>query len=151
MRRILVVANQTLAGEHLLEVLRERVGSGPAEFRVVVPATLPPEDHVMLVPAPGGLVSGPADIGPHEEARRLAEERLEAGLDLIRGLGCRADGEIGDPDPMHAVNEAVRGQAFDEIIISTLPSGVSRWLRADLPSRVRRKHHVPVTTVTPAD
>jgi len=69
-------------------------------------------------------------------------------LDRLRGVGATVDGTVGDPDPMKAIQELVSRRSFDEIIVSTLPSGVSRWLHQDLPHKVERKFHLPVTVVT---
>jgi hypothetical protein len=153
MTRILVVANKTLGGSHLLAAIRRRMEAGPVELDVVVPATAPANGHVHLLVGPGmvGPVSGAlrerAD-SPAEDAYALAEQRLEAELVLLGELGVRARGEVGHEDPMHAVNDAFARGGFDEVIVSTLPVGASRWLHTDLPHRIARKHHVPVETVT---
>ena len=116
MRRYLVVANQTLAGGHLLEKLRDLRGRGPCTFHVVVPAT-PPKDH--------SWTDG--------EARHTASERLDAAVATLRSEGLEVDGEVGDEHPMEAVLDVLlRGEAFDAIVLSTLPPGRSRWLRRDL-------------------
>ena len=149
MRHILVVANQTVAAHDLLSALRSRAKEGPADVWMVVPATAPRDDHVTVSAGPaGGITPGTRDSGVHPDAFAAAERRLERGLLLVRDLGLHVNGEVGDSDPMKAVDDAVARHQFDEIIISTLPHPVSRWLRADLPARVARKHDVPVTTVT---
>jgi len=129
--RYLVVANQTLGGEELLDALREKMAAGDASFHVVVPATQPLE----------GMVFSEAD------AKRLAQERLEAGLERFRRLGAEVDGEVGGEDPLGAMSDALRDHGFDEIILATLPAGLSKWLKTDLPSRVERAFELPVTHV----
>jgi hypothetical protein len=71
-------------------------------------------------------------------------------LDLrrLREIGATADGAVCDPDPMKAIEKTLAQQQFDEIILSTLPPGASRWLALDLPHRVRRKTDVPLTVLT---
>ena len=141
MRRSLVVANQTLGGDQLSEAVKERVAAGECAFYVVVPATAV-TDQVM----PYGGGSGPTRLpSAGEYARAIAEQRLAAALAAIRDAGGEADGQVGDPDPLDAVRDAIAHQQVDEIIISTLPLGLSKWLRRDLPHQVERLTGLPVT------
>lgn len=118
--RYLVVANQTLGGELLLAKIRELARAGPSAFHVVVPAT-PPSDHVWT----------------EEEAAKLATSRLDSALERMARLGLEADGEVGDGSPVLAIEDAIRDRGpFEAIVLSTLPPGLSRWLRLDLPHRV---------------
>jgi hypothetical protein len=146
--RYLLVANQTLAGDQLLDEVRRRVAAGPSSFHVIVPNTR----SVDVAPLPGGPVPpGSAHVAVEEEDRRstqIAESRLHQALHQLRAEGVQARGELGDPDPLTAIGDALRDEQFDEIIISTLPSGISRWLGMDLPKRAQRKFNLPVTTVT---
>ena len=148
MARYLVVANQTLGGEQLMEEVRRRVAAGPSSFHVIVPNTR----SVDVVPLPGGpLPPGSAHVAVEEQDRRatqIAESRLHQALSQLRAEGVEAHGELGDADPLTAIGEALEDDHFDEIIISTLPSGISRWLGMDLPKRAERRFHVPITTVT---
>jgi cell pole-organizing protein PopZ len=130
-RRYLVVANQTLGGEHLTETVRECLATGSARFHVLVPATQP-RDHA---------------VWTEGEARALADRRLEAALGRFRKLGADVGGEVGDERPLQAIADVVQEQEFDEIILSTLPPGLSRWLRQDLPHRVERQFDLPVRHV----
>jgi hypothetical protein len=149
MRQILVVANQTLGGEELLSIVRDRLGSGPAAFWVVVPATVPTDDRDMALLGPGtGAGSIVESVQHTEDPYDMAERRLQEGLAQLRELGAEADGEVGDEDPMHAIEQALKSRTFEEILISTLPTHVSRWLHTDLPSRAQRKFDLKVTTVT---
>lgn len=148
MRHILVVANQTLAAQPLLTALQERLENEPADVFVVVPMTRPKDD---LSFREGLVPSGQQRPDTGRDGYEVARRRLAQGLGMIRDLGCEVRGEVGDEDPMDAVDQVMASHQFDEVIVSTLPTGVSRWLRADLPSRVHRKHHVPVTTVTPQE
>jgi GABA permease len=150
MSRVLVVANQTLAGEELLDAIGARMAKDTCEFTLVVPATsLASRDpSTTLVPGVGvpGHTTGPQ--GDVEDAHADAQRRLEAGISAIQRLGATVDGDVGDPDPMAAIQEVLARRQFDEIILSTLPSGVSRWLRQDLPHKVERKFQLPVSVVT---
>jgi hypothetical protein len=92
----------------------------------------------------GGLPSLPAT---DEKALPAARRRLEAEVDRIRKEGVAADGEVGDSDPLRAITDLLARRQFDEIILSTLPPGLSRWLHWDLPSRVRRRFQLTVTHV----
>jgi hypothetical protein len=129
MRRYLVVANQTLAGHHLLEHVRQCLAVGPSWFFVLVPAT---PIHTQLVPA---------DI----EAHLLARRRLAGALARFRAEGASAVGAVGDPSPVRAVTDVLRQESFDEIVLSTLPPGTSRWLMEDLPARLARATGLPLT------
>lgn len=64
-------------------------------------------------------------------------------------MGAKAEGELGDPDPLQAIGEVLARERLDEVIISTLPERLSKWLHTDLPHRVQRRFGVPVTTITP--
>jgi hypothetical protein len=151
MKHYLVVANQTLGRDRLMEEVRRRIAEGPCSFYVVVPNTrqpdLVPAAVGWLVPSPGGASSSDDD---DQRATQLAQARLHQAVNQLRAEGVQAHGEIGDPDPLNAIADALAGQHFDEIIISTLPSGISRWLGMDLPHRVQQRFRVPVTTITPA-
>ena len=132
MRRYLIVANQTLLGDPLLGRVKECLAAGPCQFHVVVPAT-----H-----APGRAI--------HVESRdrSFAEQRLRDGLERFRALGAEVEGEVGDARPMDAIRDVMlHARPFDEIIDSTLPPGLSRWLRQDLPHRVQRAFGLPVSWV----
>lgn len=139
MPRILVVANLTLGGEPLLEELRRKVAGGGARIHVVVPAGASASWHA------------------NDEAtdRSAATARLQQALERYRALGAdEVTGEIGDARPVEAVGDAVRRAAddpFDEIVLSTLPAGPSKWLRIDLPHRLQRSTELPVTHVLSRD
>ena len=77
-----------------------------------------------------------------------AQARLHQALAQLRAEGVEARGDIGDADPLTAINDVLAEEQFDEIIISTLPIGISRWLGMDLPHRAERRFKLPVTTVT---
>ena len=131
MQRFLVVANQTLGGEHLIAEVRARLARGPCQFHILVPASAP-GDHATYTEG---------------EAQAVAKRNLGEALDRFRKLGAKADGEVGDEDPLGAIGDVLRDQEFDEIILSTLPPGISRWLGQDLVSRVERSFAIPVTHV----
>ncbi|HEX6230967.1 MAG TPA: hypothetical protein VF029_04590 [Actinomycetota bacterium] len=128
MGRYLVVANQTLAGEALASKIRELARREPSSFHVVVPAT-PPQDHAWT----------------EGEARATAQRRLSVALSRFRDLGLEAAGEVGDASPMLAIEDALREHGpFDAVVLSTLPPGISRWLKLDLPHRIGSVFGLPV-------
>jgi hypothetical protein len=132
MSTTLIVANQTLPSEALATEVRRRIADGARAFHVVVPAT----------PPPGGGFTWDED-----EARRAAEERLAAYIAGIVDQSAEATGEIGDRDPVAAVRDAARERDIEEIILSTLPTSASRWLRQDVPSRLKGAMTVPAEVV----
>jgi cell pole-organizing protein PopZ len=147
MGRYLVVANQTLGGADLERTIRDRVERGAAHFHIVVP-TIEPQDET-----PAWAMSGsessfvPPEYETADKARRRAQHRLNQMVDKIAAIGGKATGEVGDSDPAKAVRAALESETFEEVIISTLPARLSRWLKMDLPSRVSRMTEVPVTTI----
>ena len=156
MHHYLLVANQTLGGKELLDAIRDRIARGPAEFWVLAPATPPTQllnDFGALsgyFPIGAEMLSA-ADAEAREQGIAVAKANLDAELHRLRELGAQADGAVGDADPMKAIAKAVAQRRFDEIILSTLPPGVSRWLAMDLPHRVRRKFEVPLTVITASE
>ncbi len=154
MGRYLVVANQTLGGDQLMAEVRRRAAAGPSSFYVVVPSTPLADAGGRLADVGGaahGAVPPPSGATAAEDEHRatlVAQSRLNQALAQLRSEGLDARGDIGDPEPLTAIEDALAVQQFDEIIISTLPSGLSHWLRMDLPQRVERKFKLPVTTVT---
>jgi hypothetical protein len=129
-KRYLVVANQTLGGGHLRKRIRTSMAEGPCHFHIVVPAS-----H------PSGMT------WTQGEAQAVAERRLSAALREFRGMGAQVTGEVGDLSPVRAIADALLAAEYDEIILSTLPPGPSRWLRQDVVHRVRRTFAVPCTHI----
>lgn len=122
--RVLVVAYRTAASPQLHEVVRERVRRGTCKITLLVPRD-PVDD-------------------PETES---PEQALDHAVPLFaEAAGQEVEGVLGDPDPFVAVRDALQ-DGFDEVIVSTLPERFSRWLKRDLPTRVR-KLGVPVTVVT---
>lgn len=141
--RCLIVANQTLTSPELLDLARRRAADGPCEFHVLVPLARP--SMVMADPVMGmtsDLASDPEVLKAFEAE---AEQRLSSFLDQLSAVGLAVSGEIGTGDPVVATRQVMERSSFDEIIVSTLPSRVSRWLKLDLPSRLERAFAVPVT------
>jgi uncharacterized membrane-anchored protein len=134
--QVLLVARTTAATPALLDAVRERVARGPARFHLLIPN---PSAHAELTDA------------ERERHHTEGEHLLELALPLIdQAAGAPADGSVSSRhDPMDAIEETLREGNFDEIIVSTLPHGVSRWLHADLPSRVAHLG-LPVTTIVAA-
>ncbi|HEU4397655.1 MAG TPA: hypothetical protein VFU54_07455 [Actinomycetota bacterium] len=174
MRRYLVVANQTLGGEELANAIQERMAAGPSHFHLLVPATpagqldaeyLAGKSDKPDAAAPGteGLDRKTArqlledeleepDLAESGEdlGRRLARQRLSQEINRMRDLGASVSGEVGVADALDAVGVVLHRWEFDEVILSTLPGRRSRWLAADLPTRIRRGFKLPVTQVTGA-
>ena len=150
--RYLIVANQTLGGDALVEIVIARDRLGPATFHIVVPATPTVDDVLGAGALYGGVVGAeglavPADVDDESTSHERARRRLAAAFDRFHALGINASGEVGDPDPIIAIERALERHDADEIIVSTLPPGISRWLRLDLVQRVRRRFDLPVTHV----
>ena len=136
MRRYLVVAHQTLTSSELLEALRERVSQGPdpCTFHLLVP-----EYH-----------GGSGLTYTEGEVRAEARRRLDHARVLFESEGWSVTGEVGDANPVDAVGEVLRREgvdAFDAVIVSTLPPRISKWLRLDAPARIRRNFAIPVVHV----
>jgi hypothetical protein len=132
-RRILVVANETVGGRALLQEIERRTRGRRAAVRVIAPALVESRIKFAL-----------ADV---DEARRQARERLEASLAALRQLGIEVSGEVGDADPVLAIEDALRTFPADEVIISTHPSERSSWLEDQVVERAQRDLTVPVTHV----
>jgi hypothetical protein len=131
--RVLVVANRTAATPALIAAVKERAERGPARFMLLVPNT-------------SSGVERFAD--PEDHAETEAQNTLELALPLLEeAAGSEVTGMVGAPEPMDAIQDAVNLHGFDEIILSTLPKRVSRWLHLDLPSKLNVLG-LPVTTVT---
>ena len=137
---VLVVAHQTAANSALLEAVHERAQHGPVRFHMVVPR----QPHGMH------KVVDPQDTGEDE-----AQQVLAAALPkLSEAAGSEVTGSLGDSEPLMAIHDAVNLGDYDEIIISTLPLGISRWLKLDLISKARALGlpvtHVQAPTKAPA-
>jgi hypothetical protein len=146
-RRYLVIANQTLAEAELSEAIRQRMEAGPSSFYLLVPNT----DHGDLaarISRSAPLAAPVADATADHLATEHAQHRLGQLLDDLRTVGADAEGEVGEADPIAAVDNVLATRTFDEIILSTLPEHVSKWLRMDLPHRLHRHSGLPVTTIT---
>ncbi len=129
---VLVVANRTAESDELLAALEQRAAGGGTRFTLVVPAT------------PHG-VAWAADMHSGGEE---AQAHVDAAIDRLRAAGLDITAMIGDPDPIAAVEDALNLEGpFDGVIVATLPSHVSKWLKMDLPHRVERKTGLTVTHV----
>ena len=121
-RCVLIVANRTSSTPTLLDLVKQRAQEAPHRFTLLVPD------------APD---------------RKAADWTLESALPLLRrAAGSEVEGITGGPDPYEAIHDAVLAGSYDEIIISTLAKRSSRWLRRDLPTRVRKLVGVPVTVIS---
>jgi hypothetical protein len=130
--KVLVVANRTAESPELLDALRQRTVRGPCEFTLLVPAT------------PHGLAWA-ADPDAGQDA---AEGHRVAFVEELRGEGLDvADAKVGDPDPLGAIQDECNFNTYDELIVSTLPLHVSKWLRVDLPRKAEAATGLPTTHV----
>ena len=118
---VLVIANETVLGEHLLRRIRERAGESRASFLIISPQS-----------------------DPSEAAHPEAERRLKRAIGELRGAGIDAHGQVAHPDPFTAAMEAIREERVDEIIVSTFEPERSGWLRRDLVERLRAETRLPV-------
>lgn len=128
MRKVLVVANQTIGGSKLLETVRERAASGETSFALVVPRGRPPS---------GGIIYDDA-------VRHAAEVRLSLAKQFLAREDIRIEGEVGDEDPFTAAMDGIALYNPDEVVVSTLPRTSSGWLRRDLVERIEQASGLPV-------
>ena len=131
-KRILVVANETVAGEALRETVQEAVAGGRANVLVVCPALNSKLKHW---------------VSDEDQARAAAEERLGRSIAALEQLGIPARGEVGDADPVQAIEDALRTFGPDLIVISTHPPGRSNWLEHGVVTSARERFTVPITHV----
>jgi hypothetical protein len=131
MTHYLIVANRTLASPDLLDEVRARMRAGACDFYVIVPASHPSRTLTWLEAAD----------------RAAAQERLDVTRLELRLEGAQVDGAIGDANPLDAVADVVAERPIDHVIVSTFPARWSRWLKQDLPRKVRASFNVPVTHV----
>jgi hypothetical protein len=131
-RRILVIANETVQGGALRDRIAEKSKGFRTQVLVVTPALNSPLRHW---------------VSDEDAARADAEVRLAASLEALERLGIHAQGEVGDADPVQALDDACRTFGPDEIIISTHPEGRSHWLETGVVERARERVDVPITHV----
>jgi hypothetical protein len=131
--RVLVVANETVGGSQLLETIRERIAGRPdARVHVVCPALNSPLRHW---------------ASDEDNARQNAQDRLDESLRAMNSAGIQAAGEIGDGDPIQAIEDALRTFRPDELVVSTHPAGKSHWLERGVVDKARERFALPVTHV----
>jgi hypothetical protein len=130
--RVLVVANRTAESPELLDALRTRTVQGPCEFTLLVPST----PHGLAWAA--DMHAGGDEAERHREA--FVEELREEGLDVEAA-------RVGDPDALAAIQDECNFNRYDELIVSTLPLHISKWLKLDLPSKAQAATGLPVTHV----
>jgi hypothetical protein len=131
--RVLIVAHKTAATPGLIDAVRERARRGPATFTLLVPRAAHGLHRV---------------VDPEDQEADESQLVLNKALPVLsEAAGSPVEGMLGDPAPITALEDAVNLHGFDEIIISTLPARVSRWLKLDLPSKAAGLG-LPVTTVT---
>jgi hypothetical protein len=147
MRRVLVVASPTSTNDELLKVIKERNAQQDCSFSLLVLAIAGKGSMMM------GMLSASVNIptssgGDGVNEYEVAEHRLNAAMDAMRKAGVHLDGTVGDPDPMKAIGAYLKYREFDEIIVLAVDRSVSRWLHQDLPHKLTRKFHLPVSTTT---
>jgi hypothetical protein len=131
-RRVLVIANETVGGETLRDCIRQKTEGFREEVLVVTPALNSPLKHW---------------ASDDDAARAAAQRRLDASLARLREAGVDARGEVGDGEPLQAIEDALRTFGADEIIISTHPEGRSHWLERGVVTHARERFAVPITHV----
>ena len=131
-KRLLVVANETVGGAELLAELERQARGGKTEVLVVIPALNSPLKHW---------------VSDEDGARIAAGKRLEDSLETMRAAGMSARGEVGDGDPLQAIEDALRTFAPDELVISTHPVGRSHWLERGVVDGAKDRFDLPVTHV----
>jgi GABA permease len=135
-RRVLVVANETVGSDEVLSAMSARALTETTTFLVVCPAVT------------SGLKAWANDEDP---ARLAAQERLDEMLSRLASVGIDARGEVGDSDPLVAIEDAVRTFHPDEIVISTHPPGRSRWHEGGVVEAARARFDVPVDHIVAGD
>ena len=131
--RVLVVAARTAATPALIEAVRDRARRGDCEFTLLVPN---PTHGLHTV------------VDPEDQGTGEAQSIIELAQPLLEETaGGEVETLVGDPRPLDAIQDAINLHGFDEIILSTLPARVSKWLKLDLPSKAAGLG-LPVTTVT---
>jgi len=128
---ILVVANQTIGGAKLLNLVQERAKQPDTSFTLVIPMTRPRSGYVIY----------------DDAVRDSAQVRLDLTLSYLRSEDVVVGGELGDEDPYTATLDAIDEYHPDEVIISTLPQASSGWLRRDLIERIQDAADAPVTHI----
>jgi hypothetical protein len=130
--RILVIANETVGGGELRDLLRQKSEGVRERVLVVCPALNSQVRHW---------------ASDEDGARAAAQRRLDASLGQLRGAGIQAEGEVGDDDPLQAIEDALRTFGADEIVIATHPEGRSNWLERNVVGAARGRFDVPITHV----
>jgi hypothetical protein len=131
-KRIMVVANETVAGQELRDCVRKEAAGAKSTVLVVSPALNSPLKHW---------------TSDQDEARLAAEDRLTRSVAELERLGIDARGEVGDADPLQAIEDALRTFGADVIIISTHPEGRSNWLERGVVEHARQRFGVPIIHV----
>jgi hypothetical protein len=131
-RRILVIANETVAGDTLHAMIKDKSKGYRENVLVVAPSQPSPLQHIASDEAP---------------ARQAAQQRLDASLARMREAGISARGHVGDADPLQSIEDALRTFGPDEVIISTHPEGRSHWLERGIVEGARQRFDVPITHV----
>ena len=142
MTRIMIVANQTLGCPELQAALEPYLEVGTAAFELVAPVAVTEGEQQWDYPAIDRYIPTAEQI-----AHALALGRLEHELERLRGLGAVAEGEVVDHDPVDRVRQLLDADPYDSVIVCTLPTRLSHWLRLDLPGRLARATTVPVLHV----
>ncbi|MGH2754125.1 MAG: hypothetical protein ACRDLB_06785 [Actinomycetota bacterium] len=130
-KEVLLVANRTAGGSALRDHVRQLMQEGDCHFTLLVPAN-PSSEHATW---------------SDEEAYALARQTCSAAVQTFAAMGADIEGRVGDTNPFEAIGDALREKHFDQMVLSTLPPGVSKWLHRDLPARIERSYSVPLTTV----
>jgi GABA permease len=131
-RRLLVIANETVAGDTLHAMIKQKSEGYRENVLVVAPTQPSPLQHL---------------ASDEDPARQSAQQRLDASLARMRQAGISARGHVGDSDPLQSIEDALRTFGPDEVIISTHPEGRSHWLERGIVESARDRFAVPITHV----
>ena len=151
----LIVFDGPIGGDQLVTEIRRRIAREPSSFLVLVPVPASRSERrdalAMAASVEGGLLQSdlPSHADQdHEVLERQSRGRLELLMREIRAAGGDADGWLVAHDPLESIGGQLRVRQFDEIIVATRPSGISKWIHRDLTHRVERKFGLPVKNVT---
>lgn len=149
--RILLIANQTLGSEAVMATMHARLRAHErVSVFVVVPAT--PSEHLASAPGAGRPAAAEDGLDARTDDAGLAQARfrLRRAVSMLTDVGIVAHGQIGDANPLRAAAGVMTTEPIDEIVLCTLYHTLSRWLRADVPTALRRQYDVPVTAIVVA-
>jgi hypothetical protein len=125
--KLLVIANRTIDANAIRDAILSRAAAGPLQVTLVAPVS--------------------SGAGSMRARRTATAQRLDGAVKRLNEAGVTVEAIVGDADPIVAVQDAWDPRRFDEVIVVTPPTGVPRWMPADLPHRVERLTAARVTHI----